>query len=64
VGSIQIHEGNDSGRATFDWVPGGKYLLFLFYVPREKSWELDGCGNSGPISGAETTLSQASFVAS
>ena len=28
---FQVYEGNDSGRATFDWIAGRKYLLFLFY---------------------------------
>jgi Carboxypeptidase regulatory-like domain len=57
AGLVRVYEGNDSGRATFDWAPGGKYLLFLFYVPDEKSWALDGCGNSGPLTGAKAALS-------
>jgi Carboxypeptidase regulatory-like domain len=57
-GVFQIYEGNDSGRATFDWNIGGKYLLFLFYLRTEKSWGLDGCGNSGPLSGAKSVLEQ------
>ena len=57
AGSVRVYEGNDSGRATFDWTPGKKYLLFLFYVPHENAWGLDGCGNSGPLSGAEDALS-------
>ena len=56
-GPLRIYEGNDSGRATFDWTTGKEYLLFLFYVPQEKSWELDGCGNSGPLNEANDALS-------
>jgi len=51
-GVFRVYEGNDSGRATFDWKVGQKYLLFLFYLSTEKSWGLDGCGNSGPLNGA------------
>jgi hypothetical protein len=57
AGPVRVYEGNDSGRATFNWTPGGKYLLFLFYAPSEKSWALDGCGNSGPLNGARAALS-------
>jgi hypothetical protein len=56
-GTIHVYEGNDSGRATFDWVPGKGYLLFLSYAASEKSWKLDGCGNSGPLNGADKALS-------
>jgi len=57
--SIRVYEGNDSGRATFEWTSGRTYLLFLFYdAAEDKSWELDGCGNSGPLSGAKAALSQ------
>jgi hypothetical protein len=35
--NIRVYEGNDSGRAGFEWTPGEKYLLFLFYAPQEKS---------------------------
>jgi Carboxypeptidase regulatory-like domain len=55
---FRVYEGNDSGRATFDWEIRRKYLLFLFYVDSEKSWALDGCGNSGPISLARPVLGQ------
>ena len=57
-GVFHVYEGNDSGRATFDWKVGQKYLLFLLFVPSEKSWRLDGCGNSGPLSKAEPVLEQ------
>src|SRR6266849_3157429 len=62
AGTIRVHEGNDSGRATFDWVPGREYLLFLSYARNEKSWELDGCGNSGPLSGADMALSEIAAI--
>ncbi|HWN75542.1 MAG TPA: carboxypeptidase-like regulatory domain-containing protein [Candidatus Udaeobacter sp.] len=55
---FQVYEGNDSGRATFDWKTGRKYLLFLFYSASEKSWALDGCGNSGPFDSAKSALEQ------
>lgn len=58
AGAFRVYEGNDSGRASFDWKTGQKYLLFLFYDASVKSWALDGCGNSGPLSGAKTVLEQ------
>src|SRR6266853_29966 len=57
-----VHQGNDSGRATFDWNIGRKYLLFLFYSDSEKAWELDGCGNSRPVSGAKAILQQIAAI--
>ena len=55
---LQVYEGNDSGRATFDWTVGKQYLLFLFPSANRNSWELDGCGNSGPLGGAKAALDQ------
>jgi len=60
--TLRVYEGNDSGRAPFDWVRGKKYLLFLFYAPQDKSWELDGCGNSGPLSGAQLALAEIASI--
>jgi hypothetical protein len=57
VRTLQVYEGNDSGRATFGWVPKRDYLLFLDYASDEKAWVLDGCGNSGPLTGAAPALS-------
>jgi len=57
-----VHEGNDSGRATFDWKTGRGYLLFLSYSDSDKAWELDGCGNSGPVSGAKAVLQQIAAI--
>jgi hypothetical protein len=62
AGTIRVYEGNDSGRATFDWVRGKQYLLFLFYAASEKSWALDGCGNSGPLGRAGMALSEISAI--
>ncbi len=64
AGDVRVYEGNDSGRATFDWTQGTVYLLFLSYVPAEKAWSLDGCGNSGPLDKAEAALSQISTIKS
>jgi hypothetical protein len=55
---FQVYEGNDSGRASFDWVAGRKYILFLFYFAAEESWALDGCGNSGAFNRAKSLLQQ------
>jgi hypothetical protein len=62
MGRIQVYEGNDSGRATFNWTRGKKYLLFLSYVPSENSWALDSCGNSGPLDTANAALSEIEAV--
>lgn len=43
-----LWEENSSGRATFDWKMGQKYLLFLSYSDPDHAWTIDGCGNSGP----------------
>ena len=59
---FQIYEGNDSGRATFDWKAGREYLLFLFYSASDKAWELDGCGNSGPTSSAKGVLQEIAAI--
>jgi len=59
---FRVYEGNDSGRATFGWKIGRKYLLFLFYASHEKSWALDGCGNSGLLSRAKATLHQIDLI--
>lgn len=58
TGTLRVFEENDSSRAPFVWVPGRNYLLFLSYDTGEKSWELDGCGNSARLGKAGATLSQ------
>jgi hypothetical protein len=67
--SVTVYEGNDSGRATFSWTPGRKYLLFLFRHTgdnpgdsRDELWSLDGCGNSGPVSKATRALSEIAAI--
>jgi hypothetical protein len=57
---FRIYEGNDSGRARFNWSIGTKYLLFLFRSPDENgpAWSLDGCGNSNPAAQARAALSE------
>jgi Carboxypeptidase regulatory-like domain len=59
-----VYEGNDSGRATFEWKEGQKYLLFLFYSAVDKSWALDGCGNSEEFGGAKSVLEQIDAIQS
>ena len=61
-GTLRVYEENNSGRASFDWVPGSEYLLFLFHVAGNKSWGLEGCGNSGPLSKADTALSEIAAI--
>jgi hypothetical protein len=56
--SFRVYEENSSGRATFGWKAGRQYLLFLSYSAESKSWELDGCGNSGPLADAKKALAQ------
>jgi hypothetical protein len=63
AGIILIYEANDSGRATFDWVPGREYLLFLSKSSERKGdWALDGCGNSGSLVDAKTALSEIATI--
>ena len=59
---FQIYEGNDSGRATFDWKAGQQYLLFLLNSEHANLWALDGCGNSGPLNGAKAVLAQINAI--
>jgi len=62
VQKILVYEGNDSGRATFDWTRGQRYLLFLSPRSNTRSWELDGCGNSGPLSAAKAALAEIAAI--
>ena len=55
--TFRIYEENSSGRASFDWKTAETYLLFLSYNKRDRGWELDGCGNSGPLRKSTKTLS-------
>ncbi len=62
VAQFQIYEENSSGRATFTWKAGQQYLLFLFNSAQANMWELDGCGNSGPLSNAKAVLAQINAI--
>jgi hypothetical protein len=53
---FRVYEENSSARAGFDWRVGRPYLLFLDFDKTEKAWELDGCGNSGPVRRAAALL--------
>ena len=55
---FQIYEENSSGHATFEWKRGEAYLLFISYSNDDHGWELDGCGNSGPMSSAKKVLDE------
>jgi hypothetical protein len=56
--TVQVYEENSSSRAGFTWVNGQEYLLFLNYDRDDHTiWELDGCGNSGPITRRRAALS-------
>jgi len=55
---FRIYEENSSGRASFDWKEGETYLLFLSYSKQDRGWELDGCGNSGPITKSAAALKE------
>lgn len=61
---IQLYDGNDSGRVTFDWVQNSDYLLFLIYIPKDHTWAVDNCGNSGPLAKAQRTIAEISAVQS
>jgi hypothetical protein len=39
-------------------------LLFLFYATDTKSWQLDGCGNSGPLNKAQMALAEITAIIS
>jgi hypothetical protein len=59
---FQVYEENSTGRATFHWKRGEKYLLFLSYSKEDRGWELDGCGNSMPLAGAKNVLDEISRI--
>jgi hypothetical protein len=54
--TIGIYEPNDSGRASFRWKVGIKYLLFLVNSSEGSGLSLDGCGNSSPLAKAGSAL--------
>jgi len=59
---FRIYEGNDSGRARFDWKAGDSYLLFLLGENLNGGWVIDGCGNSGPLEQRQTILQQVKAI--
>lgn len=56
--TFEVYEGNDSGRASFDWKLDHKYLLFLYpgNAMEKDDWIIDGCGNSTPLADADAVL--------
>jgi hypothetical protein len=62
--SFRVYEGNDSGRATLEWKVGQQYLLFLCYSVADKSWAVDGCGNSGKLDDAKSVMEQIDAIQS
>lgn len=65
--TFELYEGNDSGRATFDWNLKEKYLLFLEQGNNPAThgdWIVDGCGNSAPLANARATLRQIQHMSS
>ena len=56
--TFPIYEENSSGRAGFQWKTGETYLLFLSYHKETRGWELDGCGNSGPLATSAKALGE------
>lgn len=64
-GKVQVYDGNDSGRVTFDWKMGAKYLLFLIHPDEHESLlAVDSCGNSGPLNKAAVALSEIETIKS
>ena len=53
--TFDVYEENSSGRASFYWIKGEKYLLFL-NSDGHGSWWLYGCGNSAPLKEAGFAL--------
>jgi len=63
--TFRVYEGNDSGRASFRWIVGRTYVLFLFKSHDNsgaEAWALDGCGNSGPVSKSAAVLRSISHI--
>jgi hypothetical protein len=56
--TFRVWEEDSTGRAKFHWKAGTEYLLFLARdsVKPARAWVIDGCGNSGPISGSGPVL--------
>lgn len=56
--TFELFEGNDSGRAPFDWKVNEQYLLFLDQATpvTHNLLSIDGCGNSSPLADAANTF--------
>jgi hypothetical protein len=52
---FRVWEENSSGRASFSWSVGKRYLLFLNPTD-DGMWWLCGCGNSAPLEEAASAL--------
>ena len=59
---FRIYEGNDSGRAIFDWKVGDSYLIFLQGDGPSGAWLIDGCGNSGPTNSKQSALDEVDMI--
>lgn len=63
--TFDLYEGNDSGRARFEWRLNEQYLLFLIQPdPSTHQWTIDGCDNSAPMPDAGATLRQIAHISS
>lgn len=64
--TFEVFEGNDSGRAPFDWNLNQEYLLFLEKGARWSHYDdvIDGCGNSAPLADAGPVLKKIYEVSS
>ena len=62
--TFDLFEGNDSGRAPFDWKLNTRYLLFLEggAAWSHYDWTIDGCGNSGPLTNASSALREIQHI--
>ena len=60
--SFRIWEENDSAQSGFDWRRGRSYLLFLRYMKNRDAWDLDGCGNSMPLTEATAILRKIEII--
>lgn len=58
--TFDLYEGNDSGRASFEWKVNEQYLLFLIQPEpsTRNQWLIDGCGNSAPLIKASSVLTK------
>lgn len=62
--AFEVYEENGRGRASFDWIRGRSYLLFLFPAHSFGFWALDGCGNSNMLERSKTALTVIQSISS